>query len=100
VPAEQRRILLLTGTAPRPDGVGGIILHDLAAFLPPGTLSVAYVLDAAGTSCDETTPNGDPMRIVPVPFQRRPESRWGRAGRALGWVSMRKGNQLAALRRS
>lgn len=93
MPAEQRRILLLTGTAPRPDGVGGIILHDLAAFLPPGTLSVAYVLDAAGTSCDETTPNGDPMRIVPVPFQRRPESRWGRPGRALDWVSMRKANQ-------
>ena len=29
-------ILLLSGTAPLPDGVGGIILADLCSFLPPG----------------------------------------------------------------
>ena len=93
MPTEPRRILLLTGTAPKPDGVGGIILHDLAKFLPPGTLSVAYVLDAAGSTRDETTPDGDPMRVLPVPFQRRPKSRWGRPGRALDWMAMRKANR-------
>lgn len=92
MPTEQRRILLLSGTAPRPDGVGGIILHDLAKFLPPGTLSVVQVTDA-GQARDETTPNGDPMRVLPVPFQRRPSSRWGRPGRALDWIAMRRSNQ-------
>lgn len=92
---ESRRLLLLTGTAPSPTGVGGIILHDLAGFLPSGMLSVVHLDDADGQGRDESTANGDPMRIVPVPFQRRPESRWGRPGRALDRLRMARANRRA-----
>ena len=89
---EPRNILLLAGTAPAPDGVGGIILHDLAGFLPEGSLSVIHVVDA-GQMHDTTTVNGDPMRVLPVPFQRKPISRWGRLGRAVDWVRMTLANR-------
>lgn len=89
---DKQRLLLLTGTAPAPHGVGGIILHDLAGFLPKGMLSVVHVADA-GPVRDEVTANGDPMRILPVPLQRRPLSRWGRPGRALDWLRMTLANR-------
>lgn len=92
---EPRKILLLTGTAPAPDGVGGIILHDLTGFLPEGSLSVIHVVDA-GQVHDTRSANGDPMRVLPVAFQRKPSSRWGRLGRAVDWVRMTLANRRSA----
>ena len=89
---DARRLLLLTGTAPAPHGVGGIILHDLAGFLPKGMLSVVHVADA-GQTRDEITPNGDPMRVLSLPYRRRPTSRWGRPGRLLDWLRMTQANR-------
>jgi glycosyltransferase involved in cell wall biosynthesis len=89
---DPRKILLLAGTAPAPDGVGGIILHDLAGFLPEGSLSVIHVVDA-GQMRDTITANGDPMRVLRVSFQRRPNSRWGRLGRAVDWMRMTLANR-------
>lgn len=88
---ERRNILLLAGTAPAPDGVGGIILHDLSGFLPEGSLSVIHVVDA-GQVRDTITARGDPMRVLPVAFQGRPDSRWGRLGRAVDWMRMTLAN--------
>lgn len=89
---ETQRILLLTGTAPIPHGVGGILLHDLAGFLPKGTLAVAHVVDAAGGG-RSVTPNGDPMLTLSVPYQPRPVSRWGKPGRLLDWLRMTQSNR-------
>ena len=84
--------LLLTGTAPIPHGVGGIFLHDLAGFLPTGTLSVVHVTDA-DKGGQSVTPNGDPMLTLSVPYQRRPVSRWGKPGRLLDWLRMTQSNR-------
>lgn len=89
---EIRRLLLLTGTAPAPNGVGGIILHDLAGFLPAGVLSVVHAVDT-GQGGDTPSANGDPMRTLVVPLQPRPVSRWGRIGRALDWLRMTLANR-------
>lgn len=45
--AIRARTLLLSGTAPGSQGVGGIILGDLAALFPPGHLS-AFVMQEPG----------------------------------------------------
>lgn len=89
---DSRRLLLLTGTAPVPNGVGGIVLHDLAGFLPAGTLSVAHVAEAGKAGLSQT-PGGDPMLTLSMPLQRRPASRWGRPGRALDWLRMTLANR-------
>jgi len=89
---DTRRLLLLTGTAPAPHGVGGIILHDLAGFLPKGTLSVVHVTEATAGG-QSVTPNGDPMLTLSVPYQRRPVSRWGKPGRLLDWLRMTRANR-------
>lgn len=81
------RFLLLTGTAPTPDGVGGIILDDLSRFLSNDRLAVAHVVQ--NTKARETlTSSGTVMRGISVPYDCRPESKWGRPGRAIAWLGM------------
>jgi hypothetical protein len=90
------RTLLLTATPPNPGGVGGIILADLCAFLPPDRLAVAYVAESELSSQpDPDVAEGIALRTFPVAFQRRPESRFGRVGRAVaavgqGWNNLRQ----------
>jgi hypothetical protein len=90
------RTLLLTATPPNPGGVGGIILADLCAFLPPDRLAVAYVAEgAAGSQPTPEVDEGIALRSFPVAFRRRPESRFGRVGRAFaalgqGWSNRRQ----------
>lgn len=92
------RVLLLTGTAPAPDGVGGIILDDLCRFLPSDRLVVAHVVDRGGSVRDVPNSNGAPWRNIPLHFQRRPESKWGRLGRVLSWPGMSLRNHRAIRR--
>ena len=87
------RTLLLTGTRPTPDGVGGIILDELCGFLPKQSLCVAYVADARGETSDSSLRQGAAMRTIPVIYRRRPESRFGRIGRMLSWPFMRASNR-------
>lgn len=87
------RTLLLTGTRPVPDGVGGIILDELCGFLPRNSLSVALVEEGRGVSSECLLRHGAPMRRFSVDYARRPESRLGRVGRALAWPFVRARNQ-------
>ena len=79
------RLLLLTGTAPRPDGVGGIILHDLIAALPAGQCTVAVTAENAVELCAEA-PDWHP---IAVGHPRLAASRWGRIGRLARWPLLR-----------
>jgi hypothetical protein len=88
------RTLLLTGTAPNPDGVGGIILADLCAFLPADRLAVAYVPEIPhGVQSEPELPEGVAVRRFPVEFRRRPVSRLGRAGKAVDAIGQALANR-------
>ncbi len=88
-----RKRLLLTGTAPGPEGVGGIILHDLESFLPPGSLMVVHIADDSDAARDTRTARGNPMRVLGCRFERRPQSRFGRIGKAFDWLRMTMANR-------
>lgn len=92
------RVLLLTGTAPAPDGVGGIILDDLCRFLPPDRLAVVHLVDASGATTDRRAANGAPIRQITARYQCRPVSRWGKPGRALAWLEMTRRNRQSVRR--
>jgi hypothetical protein len=87
------RTLLLTGTAPDPSGVGGIILDELCRFLPTDALSIVYLPEGDAAARDCVIGDGIPMRTLPTPYRRRPTSRLGRIGRAFGWIGMTIANQ-------
>jgi len=88
-----RKRLLLTGTAPGPEGVGGIILHDLESFLPPGSLAVLHVADGSDAARDTRTAHGNPMRVLGCRFERRPGARFGKVGKAFDWLRMTLANR-------
>lgn len=95
------RTLLLTGTRPTPDGVGGIILDDLCDFLPRDAVCVAWVQEGEGAPRETALRHGIPMRTVPVAFSRRPALDGSRLARIASWPMMRSRNQRrlkAALR--
>jgi glycosyltransferase involved in cell wall biosynthesis len=87
VGAGSDRILLLTGTAPTPDGVGGIILAELCTFLPEGSVYVACLSEGAPSTKSSVVESGLHMRTISVPYQRHPVSRFGALGKALGWIA-------------
>ncbi len=92
------RTLLLTGTAPDPTGVGGIILDALCRFMPAGTLGVAYLPEGAGIRSERQLNSGVAMWILPTPYERRPMSRFGRAGKLVAAIgqSVRNRRNLEA----
>lgn len=85
------RLLLLTGTAPRPDGVGGIILHDLIAALPAGQCTVAVTAENAAELCAGEAD----WHPVAVDHRRLAASRWGRVGRLARWPLLRMAHRRA-----
>lgn len=77
------RTLLLTGTAPEPCGVGGIILHDLCAVMPAGSLCVALLAGAISANAGPVSASGNSTQVFPIATPRSESSRWGIVGRAL-----------------
>jgi glycosyltransferase involved in cell wall biosynthesis len=88
------KILLLTGTAPQADGVGGIILADLCAMLPRESVCVAYVPEARGNEVGTpSVPNQIAIRVFPVAYARKARSRFGRVGTAVQRLLDRAANR-------
>lgn len=80
------RTLLISGTAPGPAGVGGIILADLCPIFPAGHLS-AFIpaMPGSESAIRAQLPGGIAVRIAPVPVASFPSmvGRLGKPGRAL-----------------
>jgi hypothetical protein len=96
------KILLLTATAPRPDGVGGIILSDLCALLPHDSACIAYVPErSSAEDRDSVVANELLLRTFPVPYARKQQSHFGRIGRGVRRLLGSFGNRkaIAAARR-
>jgi len=91
------RTLLLAGTPPNPDGVGGIILADLCEFLPPDSVRVACIVEGQPRP-DPVVAQGLRLRSFPVDFQRRPTSRFGLPGRAVNALAQTRRNRVAISR--
>jgi len=81
------KTMLLTGTLPQPNGVGGIILSDLCTFLPKGALCVAHVPEGKTSHRDAMLAGQVPLRTFSVAYQHRPSSQFGRFGRAIQWLA-------------
>lgn len=81
-----KRLLLLTGTEPVPNGVGGIILDDLIRVLPKASLVISHVVDDAEAAALDP---GDQRSAVlshrrfSIDYRRRLNARWGKVGRAV-----------------
>lgn len=89
----ETRWLLLTGTAPGDFGVGSIFLSDLERFLSVGSLFVVHVVDGVDVACETTTAFGNSLRVLRCRIECRPQSRFGRVGKALDWLRMTLANR-------
>jgi hypothetical protein len=80
------RHLVLSCTPPGPQGVGGIILRDLFAMLPPGCLAGYFLVAQPAKGKLPSELAAVPTRFTHVKHETAPQSRLGRAGRALAAV--------------
>jgi len=96
VPVSRKR-MLLTCTPPVPDGVGGIILSDLCALLPIGSLCISVLTSKTDRSGDSRGISDVPVHWVHVPYAAGLGRQLDPFRKFLKWVSLTVSNGRALI---